>query len=213
MKPQRKMWELQHTTVCKVVGMAFDLKEMKKIARKFGLVFKDTGVDEEFAFHSAIVGMCGKESNIARHVQKLIERRFVRYSKRFAEQPSSEITDLVLNGSENSGIPLWAILWHLATSHVSDGEQLEAALFGRIHMLEHKLLKDFRKEKEDDREKIETDYREEINGLRREIIKLRSANADLEKINLRITSQLSPSKGNSPVSSSTRTSEVQGFWQ
>ncbi len=37
MTPRKKIWELQHTTICKVVGMALDLEDLKKIGRKFGL--------------------------------------------------------------------------------------------------------------------------------------------------------------------------------
>ncbi|MBI5248026.1 MAG: DUF2325 domain-containing protein [Desulfomonile tiedjei] len=193
MKSQRKIWELQHTTVCKVVGMALDLEDLKKIGRKFGLVFHEVCIDEEFALHSALVGMCGKEGNIARHVQKLIERRSLRYAKRLAHQSAHEIAEIVLNGDENTGIPLWAILWHLATSRVSDSDSLETALFGRIHILEHKLLKDFWNEREDDGGNADAELRDEINGLRKEVIRLRSLNADLEKAKQLLTARLNQS--------------------
>src|SRR4030042_3637088 len=112
MKLNKKIWELQHMSICKIVGMALDLEDLKKIGRKFGLVLQDTRLDEEFALHSAIVGMCAKENDISKHVQKLIEKRFLPYAKRLAEQHSSDITEFILSGSENSRVPLWAILWH-----------------------------------------------------------------------------------------------------
>ena len=101
MTQQRKIWELQHTTICKVVGMALDLEDLKKVGRKFHLIFKETCVDEEFVMHSAIVGICDKDSRISRHVQKLIEEHFQRYVKRLSRRDAGEITELVLNGKPN----------------------------------------------------------------------------------------------------------------
>jgi hypothetical protein len=211
MKWQKRIWELQHTTVCKVIGMAFDLQELKKIGRKFGLIIKDTALEEDFAFHSAIVGMCGKESNLSRYVQKTIERRFLRYAKRLNQQGLSDITGMVMNKSECSGIPLWAILWHLAISQISGGDQLETALFGHIHMLEHRLLKDFWDEEEGHREKIENDYREEISNLRKEIVRLRAVNSDLEKASRRLTSRSGPALANSEALPSSTKAESRAW--
>lgn len=183
MNPQKKIWELQHTTICKVVGMALDFEHLKKIGRKFGLVVKDAGVDQEFAFHSAVVGMCGKESRIARHVQKLIERRFISYAKRLAQQDNGAIMEFASTRSEKTGVPLWAVLWHVATTRDPDGESVETTLFGRIHMMEHELVKDFWNGSGEDRDKRESDRQAELEGLRKEIINLRSENARLERAN------------------------------
>lgn len=190
MTQQKKIWELQHTTVCKVVGMALDLEDLKKIGRKFHLYFKEACVDEEFALHSAIVGFCGKDGKISRHVQKLIEARFQRYAKRLSQQDAGGITEFVLNEAQADGIPLWAILWHLATSRAVGGDRVETALFGNMHMLEHKLLKDFWNGSAADRDKQESRRQEEIDSLKRELISLRSANARLEKENQRLTERL-----------------------
>ena len=97
MTPQIRLWQLQHTTICKVVGMALGLEDLKNVARKFHLIFKETCVDEEFALHSAIVGIYDKDSKISRYVQKLVEERFQRYVKRLSQRGAGEITKSVLN--------------------------------------------------------------------------------------------------------------------
>jgi len=188
MKLEKKIWELQHMSICKIVGMALDAEDLKKIGRKFGLILQDTRLDEEFAFHSAIVGMCAKENSLSKHVQRLIEKRFLPYAKRLAEQDASDMTELVLNGSENSGVPLWAILWRSVTKRLSDGDKLETLVFGRIHMLEHHLLKDFwntHKDQEEDHRR-----KEEVAKLRKELMELRSSNAKLTQTNLSMANRL-----------------------
>ena len=49
----------------------------------------------------------------------------------------------VLKGYADLGVPAWVILWHLATRQSSDGDKVQTALFGFLHMLEHELVKDF----------------------------------------------------------------------
>jgi hypothetical protein len=194
MKSQRSIWELQHTTVCKVVGMALDQEDLKKIGRKFNLRFRQQPVDDEFALHSAIVGMCAQENKLSRHVQKLIERRFARYSVRLSRQAPEEIANLVLNGNETSEIPLWAILWHLAINRLEDGETLETTLFGHIHMVEHKLLKEYWNRAGEGREELDTRLREELHELKRDLIRLQSMTKTLEKANQRLTVRLKESE-------------------
>jgi hypothetical protein len=207
MTQQKNIWELQHTTICKVVGMALDFDDLKKVGRKFHLIFKETCVDEEFALHSAIVGICDKDSKISRHVQKLIEERFRRYMKRLSQRDAGEITELVLNEAQTAGIPLWAILWHLATSRVVEGDRVETALFGHFHMLEHKLLKDFWNASGGDRDGQENQRKEEIDSLRRELITLRSSNIKLEKENQRLAQRLAQSSQRPAFSSPTSASQ------
>lgn len=207
MTQHKKIWELQHTSICKVVGMALDLADLQKIGRKFRLMFKDTCVDEEFALHSAIVGICGKEGKISRHVQKIIEGRFQRYAKRLSEQDGSQITELVLNECQAAGIPLWAILWHLSTSRVVGGDRVETALFGHMHMQEHKLLKDFWNTAGGDRDGQENQRKEEMDNLRRELIALRSSNTRLEKEKQRLTQRLAQANQCPPLPLPTTSSQ------
>ncbi len=183
MTQQKKMWELQHTTICKVVGMALDLEDLKKISRKFGLRSHDSPHQEEFILHSAVVRLCGEENRISRHVQKLIEHRFSRYARRLVHHAPQDITEFVLKGAAEFQVPLWAIVWHLATRHLVNGEQLQTTLFGFIHVLEHRLVKDFWEQASTEQDKREIEQREEVTGLRRELIKLRSAHNRLERAN------------------------------
>jgi len=210
MTPRKKVWELQGSTICKVIGMALDFEDLKKIGRKFGLSFQDSPGDEEFAFHSTIVSMCGKENKLSRYVQKLLEKRCSRYARRLSQRDAGEITELALNGDENGGVPLWAILWHLVTIDLCGGIQGETALFGRLHMLEHKLLKDLSNWTPEDRDAQESRHKEEVKNMRREILRLQSLTNKLERTNLRLKARLSNSCTRPETSSLGRTRHRSG---
>lgn len=140
---KKNIWQIQNQTVCKVIGMALTYKDLKKIAVKFGMSPQDALIDHEFILHSTAVHVCASDNRAARYIQKMIEERFLTYSKRLATIVPSELISTVGRGDGIPGVPLWAILWQLATQGLEHGSSVETALFGHIHMLEHRLLKAF----------------------------------------------------------------------
>ncbi|MEW6113268.1 MAG: DUF2325 domain-containing protein [Thermodesulfobacteriota bacterium] len=185
----KNIWQIQHQTVCKVVGMALDFRELRKIAAKFGIVRRDPLMDEQFALHSSVVHLCGTDNRVSRHVQKLIEKRFAPYFKRLSEVDAPDIVSTLTQTLQASPVPLWAVLWELATRRADDGARLETALFGFIHMLEHRLLREFwepetRKSGDADEEvrhagQVATLQRQVLE-LKREIKSLETQNSSLE---------------------------------
>jgi hypothetical protein len=201
MKSQRKVWELQHQTICKVVGMAFDLGELKKLARKFGISQTDPLMDHEFALHSTAVHLCGSDNKVARHIQKLIESKFLRYSRRLAALDARELIESVTEGKGNADIPLWAVLWNLATRESEDRASVETALFGFIHMLEHRLVRDFWKSaaaKTQERAE-ESKAVEELTRLKRRMLDAQAELDRREKLIEQLRLQLADAKNSPPT--------------
>lgn len=192
MKPQRKLWELQHQTICKVIGMAFDLEDLKKIARKFGISHNDPLMDHEFALHSTAVQLCGSDNKVARHIQKMIQARFARYSHRLSALEACELIESVTDSDGNREIPLWAILWDLSTRGLENGASVETALFGFIHMLEHRLMREFWESapKKANERAEEDKAAEEATRLKRQILDLQGEVERHEKLNERLRMQL-----------------------
>lgn len=193
MKPVRKVWELQHQTVCKVIGMALDLQDLKRIARKFGISPSDPLMDHEFALHSTAVQLCASDNKVARHIQKTIQMRYARYSKRLAALDAHGLIELVTERKGNADIPLWAIMWDLATRGLENGASVETALFGFIHMLEHRLMREFWESAPMmDRQRAEAT--EEMTRLNRRILDLQGELDRREKVNEQLRMQLSEQK-------------------
>jgi hypothetical protein len=140
---RKRIWEIQHQTICKVIGMALGPKDLKKIARKFGICSEDPFMGMNFALHSTAVHLCGGDNRISRHIQKMIDVKFARYAKRISERDPAELIRAVQEGGKGLEAPLWAVLWDLSTRGIENCASVETALFGYIHMMEHRLVKDF----------------------------------------------------------------------
>lgn len=200
MKSHKKIWEVQHQTVCKVIGMALDFKDLKKIANKFGISPQDPLMDHEFALHSTAVQLCASDNPVARHIQKTIETRFAKYSKRLSQMDALKLIERVTQGGADAGIPLWAIVWDLATRGLNNGASVETALFGFIHMLEHRLLKEFSESavRRDEQSVEDTGMADESARLKRQVLDLQNQVKKSRKLseNLRIQlAQMTTSQG------------------
>jgi hypothetical protein len=172
--------------------MALDFRELRKIAAKFGIVRRDPLMDEQFALHSSVVHLCGTDNRVSRHVHKHIEKRFAPYSKRLSEVDAPDIVSTLTQTLEALPVPLWAVLWELATRRADDGAKLETALFGFIHMLEHRLLREFwesesLKSSEADRQ---TGQAEQVASLQRQLLDLKRENKTLETRNASLQAKL-----------------------
>ncbi len=199
MKTQKRIWELQHTTVCKVCGLLFDLKELKNICVKARVQPPRGREHEDFTYHSTVVSMCERETALAKRIEKSIEDRFTRYARRLDSCSHETMSQLVFSDAETPEIPLWAVLWHLATRYASGSDDLEGAMFARIHMLEHQLLKESWQSPRSVAEARQAHLEEELLQLRREVMRLRTENKDLESRNRQLKVQqagwLSSAKG------------------
>ncbi len=140
MKNRKRLWELRPPTVCKLLGTALDTKDVLKIARKFRLSNNNNLVDDELAFHSALVEYGQTENPISRHTEKLIKKRFELHARRISEIQPESVIKALRTEPESLKIPLWASLWAVATA--DEGEKYEAALFGFVHLLEHRLVRE-----------------------------------------------------------------------
>ena len=185
MKSGRKVWELQHQTVCKVIGMAFDLEDLKKIARRFGISPTDPLMDHEFALHSTAVQLCGSDNKVARYVQKMIQKRFARYAHRLSGLEVPQLIELITESKGNPDVPLWAVLWNLSTWGLENGASVETALFGFIHVLEHRLMREYWESVtvREDKRAAEARAADEATGLKRRLLDLQSDLDRREKVN------------------------------
>lgn len=196
MKPRKKVWELQNQTVCKIVGMALDLEDLKKIARKFGISPSDPLMDHEFALHSTAVRLCGSDNKVARHIQKMIQTKFSRYSQRLSALDVNELIESVTEGKGHANIPLWAILWDLAGRGSENGASVETALYGFVHMLEHRLMREYWESaaiRSSERAE-ESKAAEEVTLLKRRILDLQGELNRSEKLNEHLRMQLAERK-------------------
>jgi hypothetical protein len=189
-KTNKRIWDLQTSTVCKIIGMALDVRDLRKIARKFGISKDDPLMDEEFVLHTTVVQLCNTDNVVSRHTEKLIERRFEVHSKKLPLENPTEMIERVRSNPVELQAPLWTVLWGLATRGRLAHAKLESSLFGFVHMLEHRLLREYWNSllTEENTAQEEHEKDKEILQLKRSLLDMQWANGKLERIveNLRI---------------------------
>ncbi|MEJ2718830.1 MAG: DUF2325 domain-containing protein [Deltaproteobacteria bacterium] len=184
MKTSKRIWELQTSTICKIVGMALDVRDLRKIARKFGISRDDPLMDEEFVLHTTVVQLCNTDNAVSRYTEKIVARRFEVHAKKLPLENPFEMIERVRSNPAELQAPLWAVLWSLATRGRLAHAKLESSLFGFVHMLEHRLLREYWNSllTGEDAAQEEEEKDKEILRLKRSLLDMQWANGKLEKV-------------------------------
>ena len=131
--PRQKLWQLDITYHCSIIGTCLTLKELRQVAKKFDLALKDEMSDYEL--HGAFVNSACTPNEPTRHIHKLLEKKYSQtirtFSKATTEKEVVRLWDESLD-SGNVGAAFWAIL---------TGSEVTVLflqrVIGEIHMLSH----------------------------------------------------------------------------
>ena len=132
---RQKIWELQGGLQCSIVGTCLSDADLLAIGRKSGVRPRDGA--RGYEVHSYFVQQVGKDCQVARTAQKLLDRRHDGILRRVAAARSeSELTTLWEAEYDGGRVPgaYWAFL---TTTHVPSA--LATRIFGDVHMLSHVL--------------------------------------------------------------------------
>ena len=132
---RRRLWEIPHKFHCPVIGVCFDVIELRSLlARQMQFPRETT----DYVLHSTAVGACDERSAVAEMLHKCLEKRFQRVIRQFSSAKTPEaLGDLWRQAIKQGGeIPdaLWACWTHPACNAT-----LEQEIFGDIHMIQHQV--------------------------------------------------------------------------
>ncbi len=72
-RSRKKIWELEKTWLCSIIGTCLSMHEARKIGRKFGAKCSDpTQIDA--VVHAMLVRDCAEKNQISIHVNKILEK-------------------------------------------------------------------------------------------------------------------------------------------
>ncbi|TVR97561.1 MAG: DUF2325 domain-containing protein [Rhodospirillales bacterium] len=130
---RRKLWQLDPRLHCSVIGTCLSLGDLRRIARKVGVVFAADATD--YQVHGNFARWAEVPGAAARQMHKMLERRHAAAVRRFGRAGGdSDLMSLwqqSLAAGEVPG-PYWALLTHPAASPT-----LSWRVFGDVHMLSH----------------------------------------------------------------------------
>jgi len=129
-----KLWELDHKCHCPLIGVCFDLAEIRKhVARLIRLQHGCT----DFEIHVIAVRECEKRTPLSVLLQKELDRRFnldIQQAKqaKTVEQLIRHWRIAVDHGA------IAGALWAICT-HPQSTETLRHQMYGEVHMLQHQV--------------------------------------------------------------------------
>ena len=133
-KPRKKIWELEKSWHCSIVGTCLSMYEARKIGRKFGAKCSDPS-QIDAVVHAMLVRDCAQKNEISIHVNKTLEKKFegiIRSFKRY--KTSAEIMQFWRVSFERGLIP--GAYWATATMRGLNKEDLNK-IYSDVHMLSH----------------------------------------------------------------------------
>jgi hypothetical protein len=135
--PERKIWEFRNQTVCTILGLTFDEKELSEIFKKLKLNHDSITA---FEMHGSLVKACGTQNKTSKQLDKILKDRFEEYREDIKRIPQKEIYRYIEDGN-GTDIPLPALIWFAVRNQHEDIDKIEAGVFGVTHMYGHRALR------------------------------------------------------------------------
>ncbi len=134
---ERKIWEFRNQTVCTILGLTFDEKELSEIFKKLKL---NQDRITAFEMHGSLVQACGTQNKTSKQLDKILKDRFEEYREDIKRIPQKEIYRYIEDGN-GTDIPIPALVWFAVHSQHEDIDEIEAGVYAVTHMYGHRALR------------------------------------------------------------------------
>ena len=133
---RRKLWEIPHKFHCPVIGVCFDVEQLRALMAKVMHFPRET---TDFVLHTTAVGACETRSQLADLLHKHMEKRFQLIVRKFSTAKNSEALHALWRSESQSGVDIPGALWAVWT-HPACDVQIEQQIYGDIHMIQHQVV-------------------------------------------------------------------------
>ncbi len=150
---KRRIWEFQSFTICRIMGLSFDEKELRRIFKELKLSH-DNQFSAAFEMHQQLAQICRTQNQHAKRVEKILKKQFVSYKKEAGISDPQKICDFIegKKGAENTfeDVPLSALIWFAARNgngrqnnggDENKSKEIETRIFTAVHLKEHQALR------------------------------------------------------------------------
>lgn len=131
---RRRIWELDATAHCPVVGVCLPIPTLHHLASR---LLRGTPWADEYALHCTVVSACRQRGPLAEAVQKDLDRRHqlaVRQAARCKDELALQQWWRAAAGGPRLAEALWATLTHPRCT-----PDLAAKVLGHVHMVQHQV--------------------------------------------------------------------------
>ena len=138
--PKRRLWEFNGPLICRILGLAFDEREMGKIIKKFGLE-QGQRFSAASEMHGALIHACASRNRASKYVDKILEERFELYSRKMEGLDQKDVGRLIEEKDGFRDVPLVALIWFAVRYQHEKIDEIEARVFSEVHVKEHRALR------------------------------------------------------------------------
>lgn len=135
-KQRRKLWEIDSKWHCTILGTCLSIAELRALAAKAHMRFSKADASD-YEIHASMVHMASTNRPISKAMHKGLEKKFALAVRQFSKATTrAEVEALWVSAMDRGDItgPLWALM-----SHPQADDDLQARVFGEMHMLSHQV--------------------------------------------------------------------------
>ena len=132
---RRRLWQLPVKFHCPVVGVCFDVGELRPWVIK---ALRLPAGSSDYDLHVSAVSACASRTPLAQSLQKRLEKRFQTPIRRFASATKRGALLALWRDAVHHGIDIPGALWATWTHPLCDAE-IEQVVFRDIHMIQHQV--------------------------------------------------------------------------
>jgi len=130
---RKKLWQLDSSLHCSVIGTCLSMEEIMRFHQKFKL---DTDIAKtDYDLHRYFVHTVNNNNYQSKHISKYLDKKYQATVRQFSKVKSNEQLATVWDEAVTSG-DIAAAYWALITS-ANISEPLNDRIYGEVHMLSH----------------------------------------------------------------------------
>lgn len=132
---RRKLWDIQAKFHCPVVGVCFEVDELRTLISRVMHFPRET---TDFMLHTTAVGACETRARLSELLQKDLERRFPLTVRRFSGARTADGVRALWRESCKTGTDIPGALW-ASWTHPACDASLAQEIYADIHMIQHQI--------------------------------------------------------------------------
>ncbi|MDD2743162.1 MAG: DUF2325 domain-containing protein [Rhodocyclaceae bacterium] len=132
---RRRLWEIPHKFHCPVIGVCFDVDQLRGLLAKCLHFPRET---TDYVLHTSAVGACEERCKTAEILHKNLDQRFQLSIKKIATVRTPAALADYWRQASRSGSDIPAALW-VCWTHPACDANLEQEIFADIHMIQHQV--------------------------------------------------------------------------
>ncbi len=132
---RRRLWDLPIQYHCPVIGVCFDIAEIRKTLAKATQYPAET---TDYTWHTLAVGVCESRNPVSEQFNKILDQRYSQAIRKFSAIKTVEELRAKWGETCRSGTDIPATLWAVGT-HPACNQDLDQIVLADIHMIQNQV--------------------------------------------------------------------------